>query len=148
MHIGNRTGGPGKYANGNGHGDEEDAEVATALRGYAELLAENRRLEADRTAVLSKLTATQHRLAEMEMGSTASSSHNGNGKHYNGHSGNGNGNGNCRSGGGADDTSERYSYLLLLLSKLKIENVALRSRLDAEAVGTVVDCVAEQLGRL
>lgn len=48
-------------------------------------------------------------------------------------------------GGGAD---ERYSYLLLLLSKLKIENVALRSKLDQQAVSAVTDAVSSELGKL
>mgnify|MGYP006883386778 CR=1 FL=1 len=43
---------------------------------------------------------------------------------------------------------ERYSYLLLLLSKLKIENVALRSRLDKESQNHVGGVVADQLLQL
>ena len=48
----------------------------------------------------------------------------------------------------ASGADERYSYLLLLLSKLKIENVALRSKLDQQAVSAVTDAVSSELGKL
>lgn len=47
-----------------------------------------------------------------------------------------------------DSLKNRYAYLLLLLSKLKIENVALRSRLDADSCEDVLNTVSKHVAEL